>query len=63
MRVAGIDAAEMRGKCEKEKRLAREAKQFTVSFLRGAKTIELNCDICNHLCWRRYYYRMIFAPR
>lgn len=41
VRVAGIDAAEMRGKCEKEKRLAREAKQFTVSLLRGAKTIEL----------------------
>ena len=41
VRVAGIDAAEIRGKCEKEKRLAREAKQFTVSLLRGAKTIEL----------------------
>ena len=41
VRVAGIDAAEMRGKCEKEKQLARKAKQFTVSLLRGAKTIEL----------------------
>lgn len=41
IRLAGIDAAEIRGKCEKEKKLAREAKQFTVSLLRGAKTIEL----------------------
>ena len=31
IRVAGVDAAEMRGKCEQEKKLARAAKNFTVS--------------------------------
>ncbi len=41
IRINGIDTPEMRGKCTKEKTLAREAKQFTVSKLRGAKVIEL----------------------
>lgn len=41
IRVNGIDTPEMRGKCVKEKALAREAKQLTVSLLRAAKTIEL----------------------
>jgi len=31
----------MRGKCEQEKVLARKAKQYTVTMLRNAKTIEL----------------------
>ncbi|MBD3612534.1 MAG: thermonuclease family protein [Hydrogenovibrio crunogenus] len=31
----------MRGKCQKEKELARQAKQITVQTLRSAKTIEL----------------------
>lgn len=42
VRVNGIDAPEIRGKCEEEKRAARDAKQFTVSMLRGAKRIELS---------------------
>ncbi len=41
IRINGLDTPEMSGKCTKEKTLAREAKQFTVSKLRGAKVIEL----------------------
>lgn len=41
IRVNGIDTPEIRGKCKKEKLLARKAKQFTVSTLRSAKVIEL----------------------
>jgi len=41
IRVNGIDTPEMRGKCKKEKALARTAKQFTVAHLRAAKRIEL----------------------
>lgn len=41
IRVDGVDAAEMRGKCDKEKQLARAAKKFTVEKLRAAKTVEL----------------------
>ena len=43
IRINGIDTPEMKGKGvdEKEKALARKAKQFTVEKLRGAKKIEL----------------------
>ena len=41
IRINGIDTPEMRAKCIKEKNLARRAKQFSVSALRGAKVIEL----------------------
>ena len=41
VRILGVDAPELRGKCESEKIKAREAKQFTVLALRSAKTIEL----------------------
>ena len=41
IRINGIDTPEMRGKCEQEKVLARKAKQYTVTMLRNAKTIEL----------------------
>lgn len=41
IRIGGIDTPEMRGSSEKEKKLARKAKQFTVAKLRGAKKIEL----------------------
>jgi len=41
VRVNGIDAPEIRGKCEEEKKLARLAKQFTVQLLRSGKVIEL----------------------
>ncbi len=41
IRVNGIDTPEMRGKCQKEKDLARKAKQFAVTKLRASKKIEL----------------------
>lgn len=41
IRINKIDTPEMRGKTEKEKALARKAKQFTVEKLRSAKKIEL----------------------
>ena len=41
VRVRGIDTPELRTKCDAEKRLARQAKQFTVEKLRSAKTITL----------------------
>lgn len=41
VRVNGVDAPEMRGKCKEEKQLARLAKQFTVKLLRTGKLIEL----------------------
>ena len=41
IRINGVDTPEMRGKCEQEKLLARKAKQYTVTMLRSAKTIEL----------------------
>lgn len=41
IRIRGIDTPELKSKCEKEKILARAAKQLTVSLLRSAKVIEL----------------------
>lgn len=41
IRINGIDTPEMKGNCRKEIELAREAKKFTVNFLRSAKIIEL----------------------
>ena len=41
IRVSGIDTPEIRGKCDKEKKLAQLAKQFTNSFLLSGNTIEL----------------------
>lgn len=42
IRVNRIDTPEMRGKCQKEKELARQAKQFAVTQLRAGKKITLN---------------------
>jgi micrococcal nuclease len=39
--LKGVDTPEMKGGCEQEIQLARKAKQFTVSFLRNSKKIEL----------------------
>jgi len=39
--INGIDIPEIKGKCQKEIDLAHEAKQYTVSMLSEAKTIEL----------------------
>jgi len=41
IRVQGIDAPEIRGKCKVEKQAALRAKQFTVSVLHNARRIEL----------------------
>lgn len=41
IRVSGVDAPEIRSKCQREKEMAREAKQYVVSLLRNAKVIEL----------------------
>lgn len=41
IRVNGIDAPEIRGKCQEEKIKAREAKKESVAMLRSAKQIEL----------------------
>lgn len=41
IRINGVDTPEIKGKCKKEKALARKAKQITVAALRGASTIEL----------------------
>lgn len=53
VRVKGIDTPELRAKCQKEKELARKAKQHTVQMLRNAKRIELrNID-------RGKYFRIL----
>jgi len=41
VRVLGVDAPEIRGKCDSEKKSARLAKKFTVNFLREGSYIEL----------------------
>ncbi|HID99444.1 MAG TPA: thermonuclease family protein [Thiotrichaceae bacterium] len=41
VRVMGVDTPEIEAKCEPEKILAREAKQFAVGKIREAETIEL----------------------
>ncbi|TPE44580.1 thermonuclease family protein [Maribrevibacterium harenarium] len=41
VRVNGVDAAEIRGKCEGEKQLARQARDFTRQFLANGQVIEL----------------------
>lgn len=46
IRVLGVDAPEMRGKCQSEKLAARRAKQHTVELLRSAKVIELTNMKC-----------------
>lgn len=53
IRVLGVDAPEIRGKCPKEKKLARLAKQFTVKHLRAAKVITL------HGVMRGKYFRLL----
>ncbi|WP_423820814.1 thermonuclease family protein [Salinisphaera sp. SPP-AMP-43] len=41
IRLAGADTPEIRAHCAREKRLARQAKQFTVSALRSGHNIQL----------------------
>lgn len=53
VRILGIDAPEIRGKCESEKKMASLAKQFTVAALRGGKSIVL------HDIQRGKYFRIL----
>ena len=39
VRIAGIDTPELRGKCDQEKKLAIEARNFVVSVLNGQRII------------------------
>jgi endonuclease YncB( thermonuclease family) len=41
IRLKGVDAPEIKGKCQSEKEAARKAKQYTVQALRSARSIEL----------------------
>ena len=41
IRIKGVDTPELRAQCRAEKTLAQQAKQFTLSSLEQAKTIEL----------------------
>lgn len=41
VRVKGIDTPELKGKCEQEKAMARQAKQATVAMVRAGRVIEL----------------------
>jgi endonuclease YncB( thermonuclease family) len=41
IRVNGVDTPELRGHCDREKQLAREAKEYVVTALRSAKQVEL----------------------
>lgn len=41
IRVKGVDAPEIRGACESEKVLAREAREYTARVLRSAEHVEL----------------------
>lgn len=41
IRLNGLDTPEIRGKCAKEKKLAKKAKQLTVTTLKNANLIEL----------------------
>jgi len=41
IRALGVDAPEIRGKCQSEKKEARKAKKHTVALLRAGKVIEL----------------------
>jgi endonuclease YncB( thermonuclease family) len=53
IRVRGVDAPEIRARCDAEKYAAREAKQFTVAALRGAQVVEL------HNMDRGKYFRIL----
>lgn len=57
VRILGIDTPEIRGACDREKRLARDARQFTARALRDAKTIEL------HNIRRDKYFRLLAEVR
>jgi len=44
IRVEGIDTPEIKGKCEKEKNLAKEARELVRGLLNNAQTITLTLD-------------------
>ena len=53
VRVAGIDTPEIRGRCEIEKAMARDARRFTRDAVTGAKKVEL------HNLRRDKYFRIL----
>ena len=44
VRIKGVDTPELKGKCRNETLLARQAKQFTVAFVRTTGEIKLSYD-------------------
>jgi micrococcal nuclease len=53
IRVRGIDTPEMHGQCDREKELAKKAKDFTTEKLHNAKRVEL------HNLGRDKYFRVL----
>lgn len=53
VRIKGIDAPELKGRCDQEKKLARLARQMTVEMLRAGEKIEL------HNLQRDKYFRVL----
>jgi endonuclease YncB( thermonuclease family) len=56
LRIAGIDAPEMKGKCEKERMLAREAKDF-LAFTLKDQVVDINYHE-----WDKYGGRVVGVP-
>lgn len=54
IRVLGIDTPEIKGKCDKEKELALEAREFANSVFKAAKNIEFK-----DLKWDKYGGRVL----
>lgn len=52
VRIKGVDTPEIKGKCRNETLLARQAKQFTVAFVRNADEIIMSYD--EHDMYDRY---------
>ena len=54
VRVAGIDAPEIKGKCESERKAAIEAREFVAAKLAGASAVQF----CNP-AWGKYAGRVL----
>lgn len=56
IRIRGVDAPELKGHCEAERRLAREAKLFTERWLQSGEAGEITLS---HLAWDKYGGRLL----